>query len=345
MPNGSQFIVHLSIKCKILYLDIHTQIHGLPGGSVVKNLPPNAGDIRDPGSVPGSGRSPGRGLANSFQYSCLENPMDRGSWQATVHGVAKSQTWLKQLITRAHTYTYKYSVYICITERDHVNLLRPYHVPGVSMCSACMLLHWVFTTTSLPDKHGCPCTAWRQTQRGYVNIPKVTQLPVAEPGLKSELSSFNNRHVFPLRHTGYLRNKWCCHPFSQCQEWIQEWLKKYIPGVFVWNKYLQRCAHIHRVKTQSPASPNQRMQLLRMSASAKGPQLEAHRISPTGPSLPLGDLHTCYKIDGEAWNKVTVLLDLNINNSDLSILFRNIKVKYFLMIRSLIIWNMDIWWY
>ena len=57
---------------------------------VVKNLPANTGDVRDSGSIPGSGRSPGGGHANSLQYSCLENPMDRGAWQATVHGVTKS---------------------------------------------------------------------------------------------------------------------------------------------------------------------------------------------------------------------------------------------------------------
>ena len=59
---------------------------------VVKNLPANAGDIRDAGSIPGLGRSPGGGHNNLLQYSCLENPMDRGTWQATVHRVAKSQT-------------------------------------------------------------------------------------------------------------------------------------------------------------------------------------------------------------------------------------------------------------
>ena len=53
----------------------------------VKNLPANAGDIKDSGSLPGSGRSPERGHGNSLQYSCLEYPMDRGSWQETVHGV------------------------------------------------------------------------------------------------------------------------------------------------------------------------------------------------------------------------------------------------------------------
>ena len=65
---------------------------------VVKNPPASAGDV---GSIPGSGRSPGGGHGNPLQYSCLENPMDRGAWQATVHMVAKSQTWLKWLSTRA----------------------------------------------------------------------------------------------------------------------------------------------------------------------------------------------------------------------------------------------------
>ena len=57
---------------------------------MVRNLPANAGDIRDTGSIPGSGRSPGEGNGNPFQYSCLENPMDRGAWRAMVHGVAES---------------------------------------------------------------------------------------------------------------------------------------------------------------------------------------------------------------------------------------------------------------
>ena len=60
---------------------------------VVKNPAVNTGDITDAGSVPGSGRSPGEGNGNLLQYSCLENPMDRGAWWATVHGVANSQTY------------------------------------------------------------------------------------------------------------------------------------------------------------------------------------------------------------------------------------------------------------
>ena len=61
----------------------------------LKNPPANAGDVRDAGSIPGSGRSPGGGHGNPFQYSCLENPMDREAWQASDHEAAKSQTRLK----------------------------------------------------------------------------------------------------------------------------------------------------------------------------------------------------------------------------------------------------------
>ena len=64
---------------------------------MVKNLSANAGDVRDLGLIPGFGRTPGGGHGNPLQYSCLEDPMDRGAWWATVHGVAKSQTQLKQL--------------------------------------------------------------------------------------------------------------------------------------------------------------------------------------------------------------------------------------------------------
>ena len=61
---------------------------------VVKTPPASAGEVRDVGSIPGLGRSPGGGLSNPLQYSCLKNPMDRGAWWATVHRVKKSQTCL-----------------------------------------------------------------------------------------------------------------------------------------------------------------------------------------------------------------------------------------------------------
>ena len=62
---------------------------------MVKNLPANVGDVGDPGSIPGLGRSPGGGHGNPLQSSCLENPMDRGAWWAAVHRVVESKTCLK----------------------------------------------------------------------------------------------------------------------------------------------------------------------------------------------------------------------------------------------------------
>ena len=65
---------------------------GFPGASAVKSLPANAGDSGDVGSIPGLGRSPEEGHGNPLQYSCWKKSMDRGAWQATVHGVVKSGT-------------------------------------------------------------------------------------------------------------------------------------------------------------------------------------------------------------------------------------------------------------
>ena len=62
---------------------------------VLKDPPAKAGDVRDVGWIPGSGRSSGGGHGNLLQYSCLENPMGRGAWWSIVHGAAKSQTQLK----------------------------------------------------------------------------------------------------------------------------------------------------------------------------------------------------------------------------------------------------------
>ena len=74
---------------------------------VVKNPPANAGDIRDMGSIPGLGRSPGGEHGNPLQYSCLENPMRSGAWQTTVHGVTKGWTLLK----RQHARTFFWCIW------------------------------------------------------------------------------------------------------------------------------------------------------------------------------------------------------------------------------------------
>ena len=76
-----------------------TELCPLTGASqvalVVKNPSANAGDVRDKSSIPGLGRSPGEGNGNPLQYSCVENPMDRGAWRATVHRVRQSWAQLK----------------------------------------------------------------------------------------------------------------------------------------------------------------------------------------------------------------------------------------------------------
>ena len=87
-------------------------VYGFPGGSDGKESACNAGE---PGSIPGSGRSPEEGHGNPLQYSCLENPMDRGAWRATVQGISKSQTQLKWL-TLSHTFTCAYIFFVYFAE-------------------------------------------------------------------------------------------------------------------------------------------------------------------------------------------------------------------------------------
>ena len=97
---------------------------------MVKNPPANAGGPRDAGSIPGSGRSPGEGHGNPFQYSCLENPMGRGIWQATVYRVDKESETTEQLSTaHTHTHTLKYIYacsFVCLGVCGHV-----YEIVGV----------------------------------------------------------------------------------------------------------------------------------------------------------------------------------------------------------------------
>ena len=90
---------------------------------MVKNLPANAGDIRDTGVILGLGRSPGRGHGNPLHYSYLEKPKDRGAWWATVYGVTKSRTRLKRLCTVQHMQplleqNMTYPGTVCLTASD-----------------------------------------------------------------------------------------------------------------------------------------------------------------------------------------------------------------------------------
>ena len=82
---------------------------------MVKNPPANSGDARDAGLIPASGRSPGGGNGNPLQYSCLENPMDRGAWRATVHGITKSRTRLSTHIQHIHAHMITVRFKTCFT--------------------------------------------------------------------------------------------------------------------------------------------------------------------------------------------------------------------------------------
>ena len=124
-------------------------VKGFPGGSDGKE---SACKVGDPGSIPGSRRSSRERNGNPLQYSCLENPMDRAAWQATVHGVSKSQTWLSnQRLHNTFPVMLKVSFYskvlgfngfrklwVCIitmleTHIQFHSLLSPYSVPGVTV--------------------------------------------------------------------------------------------------------------------------------------------------------------------------------------------------------------------
>ena len=88
---------------------------GFPGGSVVKNLPANAGDA---GPIPESGRSSGGGNGNPLQYSCLGNAMDRGAWRATVHGVAKESDTTGQLNNNNNNNLLEQKQNACMTDGE-----------------------------------------------------------------------------------------------------------------------------------------------------------------------------------------------------------------------------------
>ena len=135
---------------------------GFPGDSVVKNPPANAGDT---GLIPGSGRSPGEGHSNLLLYFCLGNPMNRGTWQATVHWVAKSQTRLSNWACK-HTQWLKYCIrnstfvilrwnkqFLCFQHRATVEaVLRDKEGKAVLR----VLLMCSLTTSCIQGRGDCP---------------------------------------------------------------------------------------------------------------------------------------------------------------------------------------------
>ena len=118
---------------------------------VVKNPPANAEDIRHTGLIPGPGRVPGGGHGNPLQYSCLEKPMDRGAWWATVRRVTKSQTWLKRLSMQASK---EYFVFILDTVLYDISLFYMHNQKEnenawVKIFLDLLHKYWVFQITRL----------------------------------------------------------------------------------------------------------------------------------------------------------------------------------------------------
>ena len=111
----------------------HVFTRGFPGGSVVKNLPANA---RDAGLIPGSGRSPGGGNGSPLQYSCLENPMDRRAWRASVRGVTKELDTTERRNNN--------SVLTAIVRSLLQNM--SFSTNGVSSCWGIKKLQWLFSS-------------------------------------------------------------------------------------------------------------------------------------------------------------------------------------------------------
>ena len=91
-----------------IYILVYVHLGDSSGKNKKENPPANAGVVRYTGLIPRSGKSPGGGHSNPGQYSCLENPMDRGAWRATVHGVTHNRTWLKWLSMWAQMYILKF---------------------------------------------------------------------------------------------------------------------------------------------------------------------------------------------------------------------------------------------
>ena len=114
---------------------------------MVKNPPANAGDMRDVGSIPGLGRSPGGGHSNPLQSSCLEIPMDGGTWRAIVHRIAKSRIQLKRLCTHTHTHTHA----LFRHERMVISTILDVELFSISLSSP------LSYSDSLKDSGDCPC--------------------------------------------------------------------------------------------------------------------------------------------------------------------------------------------
>ena len=140
-----------------------------PGSASVKELPASAGDIRDMGSIPGWGRSPGGGHGNPLQCSCLETPVDRGAWRAAVHGVASPTRCSDLACLHTHTHTHLAlqapapgmeadAIHVCEgSGRDH-NPSPGFHSRALGHFPSVHTRDPVVRTGRVPELHLIPCS-------------------------------------------------------------------------------------------------------------------------------------------------------------------------------------------
>ena len=136
---------------------------GFSGGSAINNPPASAGDTKDVASIPGSGRSPEKGNCSPLQYSCLGNPIDRGAWQATVHGVPKELDRTEQLNNK--------NVISSDMETDRTgSILKAglYHGPDIYICPVSMEM-----TCQLQNQ----TPQMEEPQGSYLDSPPTKRIP------------------------------------------------------------------------------------------------------------------------------------------------------------------------
>ena len=148
---------------------------------VVNSLPANLGDVRDTGSIPGSGRSPGGGHGNPLQYSCLEHPMDRGAWWATVYGVAKSLAQLKWLST--HTWMYDICRVLCVCEKWSWQPFVFYFSIYPCVCLSPLSRVWFFVNP-WTLAHQAPLSMGCSRQEYWSGLPFPSPGDLPDPGIE-----------------------------------------------------------------------------------------------------------------------------------------------------------------
>ena len=149
---------------------------------VAKNLPANTGDIRDLGSILGSGRSPEGGNVNLLQDSCLENPMDRGAWRATVHGITKSQTRL----SNGTNY-----IYMCLYDMVTHTYICVFMSVYIQYVCVCVFVFYYTVLRSVVSDSVTPWTVARQAPPsvGFSRQEQWSGLPCPPPVPSSRASS------------------------------------------------------------------------------------------------------------------------------------------------------------